>query len=137
MEIILLIALVLIGPYVVSWVRYELDTAGPPSTNPRKPRRVAYYEVPLLVEQGTLDNQVEFLGEITFFRGGDLMLANQFFRRKDYIDYAFPGGHARREKRSDHLTVTTPGPAREVYQFRYKYVWFRGYGWYRVVRRYS
>lgn len=137
MEFVVLIVLLLVGKSIISWVLYELDTAGPPSVDSRKPRKISHFEVPLLVERESLDAQVEFLGELTFFRGGDVMLANQYFRRNDFIDFAFPGGHAHRDKRSGSLTVSTTGPPREVYQFRYKYTWFRGYGWYRVVRRFS
>ena len=132
-----IIVLIIVLIVAARWVINEREIAGPPSNDPRKPRRINYIEVPLMVERAVLECKVEFLSELTLFRGGHVMLGNQFFRRHDFIDYEFSGGRARRDKRSDELTVETATTPSEVYILKYRFVLFYGHCWFQLVRRFS
>lgn len=107
----------------IRWMRYPLIDASSP--NP--------------------PDRVEVDGVLTLFNSGDLLIGNRWFRGNwllsvrgaEPIDYAFPGGHAFRERHGSRLVVRTAGVDRQalVYEFSGLTPFFPG-AWYRCVPNY-
>lgn len=107
-------------------------------------RKVSWTYIPLLEGwDEKADDRVTIDGTLTLFIGGGVMIHNRWFNAKlfglfggDAIDFAFPGGHAYRQKGSNRLLIRVSGPERQTLVFEHRPFagLFRG-AWYQVVPR--
>ena len=100
------------------------------------PKGVEFVAMPLFLEEQTFDHSVEFMQIAKLLRGGDSIINNRLFRRFDHIDFSFPGGRAYRATHSDRLFLRSKEDQADELVLEYKKLWFRGYGWYQLHRRY-
>ncbi|QEG36209.1 hypothetical protein [Bythopirellula goksoeyrii] len=91
------------------------------------------------------DDHVTVDDTLILLASGDLIIYDRWYRGNflglwgsDKIDYAFPGGHAYREKHSNRLTIRTGGPNRKTLHYEYQRILLVVSAvWYQLIPRLS
>jgi len=110
----------------------------------KQPKRIEWTRTVLVDSLNELKGcRVEVDGVVTLLIDGSVTIRDRYFRgngwfwqKADAIDFAFPGGHAYRERGSDRLVIRTAGPDHQTLVYEYECPFFFGpTAWYQLRRR--
>lgn len=108
--------------------------------------RIHWGRLPLLdTQEEHAPDRVVIDDTLILLASGDLIIHDRWFRGNtwglfgsDVIDYAFPGGHAYRDKHSNRLTIRTGGPHRKTLVYEYqRRLFILSAAWFQVIPRLS